>query len=288
MPALRAGCTARAGHHDLEDAPVTPHFVPLNPQVHQGLRLPLSRPYHHAAGMMLCPVGFSEITAVARDYVIAFPVASDGVPQALLGTEAGRNAYLAASGHWLCRYVPAHIRSHPFMVGTATDAGDSGVRRFRVLVHEGAAQFSLTEGEALFEPDGRPTALLERVQASLSRLQADHMATQGMVQQLDARGLLVERPLRVRGQDGRAHALSGFRLLDASKLQALEGSALAELQRSGALMLAYAHLVSLANLHDGVLVQKPALPPSAALSAASNDLAFAFFQEDAIDFSRFN
>jgi hypothetical protein len=266
----------------------TPHTVALNPQTHQALRLRLSMPHHHAAGMMLCPVVSSEISAAARDYVIVFPVTADDVPQALLGTQAGRNAYLAASGHWLCRFVPAHIRRYPFMVGLMGEPTDGGGRRFKVLIDDGAPHFSHTEGEALFQPDGRPTPLLDKVQASLSRLQADHMATQGMVQQLDALGLLVERALQVRGQDGKEHRLTGFRLLDATRLQALEPQHLADLQRSGALLLAYAHLVSLANLHDGVLVQKPALAPSAALPAAGQDLGFSFFPDDTIDFSRFN
>lgn len=264
------------------------HPVPLNPQTHRTLRVRLAMPFHHATGLMLCPVVSSEISAVARDYVIVFPMADDDVPQALLGTEAGRNCYLAASGHWLCRYVPAHIRRYPFMIGLTGDATEGDGRRFKVLIDDASEHLSQTEGEALFLPDGQPTPLLEKVQASLSRLQADHMATQNMVQQLNALDLLAERKLKMRGQDGKEHLLSGFRMLDGSRLQALKPESLADLQRSGALLLAYAHLMSLSNLHDGVLVQKPALALSTPAPSVSADFGLSFLPDEDIDFSRFN
>jgi len=230
--------------------------VPLNPNHHQGLRLLKAQPYHHAAGMMLCPVGSSEMATVARDYVIVFPMEADGVPQVLLGSEAGRNAYLSSSGHWLCRYVPAHVRRFPFVVGHDPVHTDGSRRRFSVLIQEDAPHFSYTEGELLFQPDGQPAPLLQQVQKALSALQADHLATQTMVQQLDALGLLVARSIVVHLKDGKEHALSGFRMLDVPKFQALDAAHLAALHGSGALMLAYAHIVALSNLRDGVLVQR--------------------------------
>ena len=254
-------------------------LVALSSDKHRHLRLAASQPYHFVRTLMLCPVVSGEIRQIARDYVIVFPPAA-GVPQALLGTEQGVNAYVADSGHWLCRYVPAHVRRHPFYAATTAAADATASRAFTVAIDESAPHLGTEQGEPLFNEDGSPAPTLERVKAVLLSLQRDLEATTRMVAQLDEAGLLAARNLQVRSRDGAERTLTGFRLIDTEKLAKLEAEALAGLHRNGALLLAYAHLISLANLRDGVLV-KP-LPQAA--SAATG--GFSLGDTDLLDFSR--
>lgn len=50
-------------------------------------------------------------------------------------------------------------------------------------------------------------------------------------------------------------SLTGFRVIDVKALAALEPARLASLRSSGALTLAYAHLLSLSNREDGWIVK---------------------------------
>jgi len=229
-------------------------LAPLNAERHRSLRFQPSQPYHFARTQMLCPVAFGEIRQVARDYVIVFPKA-EGAPQALLGIEAGVNAYVDEDGRWLCRYVPAHIRRYPFFAAEAARDEAAGTTSFIVLIDEAAPHLGTAQGEPLFTQEGKPAPILEKVKQGLGSLQHDVRTVMRMVAELDRCGLLVERAIRVRPRGGAETGLTGFRVVDAKKLSAIAPDDLAKLHQSGALLLAYAHLVSLANLEDGVLTR---------------------------------
>ena len=230
-------------------------LVPLSSEKHRGLRLNEVQPYHFARTLMLCPVVSGEIRELAREYVIVFGK-EGGVPQALLGTEEGVNAYVAESGHWLARYVPAHVRRHPFYAAT-TSSDASGPQTFTIAIDESAPHLGSGAGEPLFTAEGAPTPVLEKVKAVLASLHKDFEASRRMVAQLEEAGLLVDRNVHVRSRQGAERNLAGLRLVDGEKLAKLEAESLARLHRSGALMLVYAHLMSLTNLRDGVLVKPP-------------------------------
>jgi hypothetical protein len=258
--------------------PMTAALVPLNRDRHRHLRLAPNQPYHFARELMLCPVFSGELREVCRDYVIVFGAAGSP-PQALLGSEQGVNAYVADSGHWLGRYVPAHLRRHPFYFAPVQGAAEGG-QTFAVGIDETAPHLAGDQGEALFNADGTPAPLLERIKTALADLHRDGEATTKMAGQLDELGLLAERRLQLRRRDGSQRAIAGVRAIDTEKLAALDGDTLARLHRNGALMLAYAHLVSLANLRDGVLTHVPT-PAAAAPGFNLGDTGL-------FDFSRLN
>ena len=230
--------------------------VPLSTDAHRHLKLQASQPYQFAAGLMLCPVVSGEICQVARDYVIVFPAESGGIPQALLGAEQGVNAYVADTGHWRCRYVPAHVRRYPFMAAERPAGTESPRQSFTVMIDLSAPQLNDAQGESLFTPDGKPSSMLDKVQKALISLQQDFRTTADMVASLEQLGLLVSRSIRVTLGDGREHALEGFRVIDTGKLAALAPEALADLNKNGALLLAYSHIISMANLKDGVIARQ--------------------------------
>lgn len=259
------------------------HVVRLNAQAHRDLRLNAGQPYHFAARHMTCPVVSREITSVAREYAVLFPQAADAPPLALLGLEKDRNGHVTPTGHWLGRYVPAHLGAYPFSMGAVDGTAGEGQQSFAVLIDEAAPHLDRRDGQPLFGDDGQPTATLDRIKRVLAALEADRQATTDMVRQLDAQGLLKKTNLVIRQRDGVERAVSGFRVIDTARLLALDGAALAALQKTGALMLAYAHLVSLANLQHGVLAQGA---PAPAAKAMPSNLDSVFSADNgAFDFS---
>ncbi|MGM0984681.1 MAG: SapC family protein [Pseudomonadota bacterium] len=232
----------------------------ITPDKHAELRFSPSNPYHFARELMLTPVAASEASHIARDYVLVFPLQRDELPQALLGTQAGVNAYVGDKGHWLCRYVPAHIRRYPFMAGQRPD--EQGDRRFALMADMDAPHFTFDGKMALFD-EGQPTDLIRKVQKVLANLQRDFEAMQRLAQQIDDFGLLVPRKLHIPRNDS---VLEGFRLVDRDRLSALSGEDLKALHDSGALALIHAHLVSLNNLEDGMIARRTAAAPETTMS----------------------
>lgn len=230
---------------------------PLNREEHRSLRFSAKQPYHFAADMMVSPIVAGEAAMIAREYPIVFARAADDVPLALLGVKEGVNAYVRPSGHWMARYIPAHVRRFPFMLANSTSPDKlNGKRAFTIMIDTAAPHFSSEQGEALFTPTGEPTAVLLKVQEVLTNLQHDTERTRKLVHALDAAGLLIERVLQAKPKNGgKPLALKGMRVIDTTKLATCAPDTLQALNRSGALMLIYAHLISLANLQDGPLLQ---------------------------------
>ena len=250
-----------------------------NPQAvtfeqHGQLKLSTTPDYRYCAGEIVTPFVSGEMWQIAREFITVFPLTADGLPLALLGTEAGVNAYVgdgsAGTPPWWGRYVPAHLRRYPFILAPrAAEAGDAATdQRFTLCIDADAPQLGTVQGRPLFTHDGHSAELLREVQQALSSLQRDFAITQALVRQIDAAGLLAEHTLQVPRAGRAPAAFSGFRVVDVSKLRACAPQVLAELARSGALDLVYAHIGSLANVSDGLLAKKDAMRPAAAPASA--------------------
>jgi hypothetical protein len=249
------------------------NYVPLNLERHRDLRLSSGASYQFAASLMICPVVSGEIRQIAREYVIVFPQDLP-LPHALTGIDAGTNAFVdPETGRWRGRYVPAHIRRYPFMAAKTVTGDPSGKQAYTVLIDETAPHLGLVKGQPLFTEDGRPSQTLETVQKVLTTMQQDATMTGQMVADLDRQGLLKETKIRVQVKGKDAAGLTGFRVLDADKLMNLPPENLFRLQKSGALLLAYAHLISLTNLKDGMLVTAAGqAPDDGPVGVSSDDL----------------
>ena len=255
----------------------------LDSQVHRQLRYAPNQPYHFAAQQMFAPIVAGEAGMVAREYAIVFSDTPGSLPLALLGTSQGHNAYVRPSGHWMARYVPAHLRRYPFVMAEAAGApqgeGASEISHI-VVVDADAPHLSADAGDRLFTDMGEPTETLLKVQRVLAMLERDNVRTLAMVAQLEAAGLLVPQLITVAKKQGQHVGLQGLRVVDAARLAALEPQALADLQRSGALELVYAHRLSLANLQDGVLCE--AQEAVQLIGSSSGSISF-----EGIDWSKF-
>lgn len=250
----------------------------LNAEQHTALRFSANQPYDFARAQVLVPVVSSEISRVAREMPIVFPK-GEGVPQALVGMPPGVNVHVQDSGHWRGRYIPAHIRRYPFMLAPLPKKEESDEQRYAVQFDAAAPHFESADGQPLLDEQSQPTAVLKKVQQVLIALMRDHSHTAKLVEQLDQAGLLVEKPVTL-GQGDDAQSISGIRALDSAALDALEPTSFAALRDSGALTLAYAHLLSLSNLEDGVITRlgaaAKATPNIDELFGGDDDFSFDF------------
>ena len=234
----------------------------VNPEQHGQLKLSNTPDYRYCAGEMATPFVSGEMWQIAREFITVFPLAADGLPLAILGSQQGVNAYVgdgsAGTPPWWGRYVPAHLRRYPFILAPrAPEAGDApDQQRYTLCLDADAPQLGTVQGRPLFSADGQPAELLQEVQQALMGLQQDWAITQALVQQIDAAGLLVERPLTLPRTGREPVAFNGFRVVDQAKLRSCRPELLAALASTRALDLVYAHIGSLSNVQDGLLSKK--------------------------------
>lgn len=258
----------------------------LNRETHAQLRFEPNIGYRFAANLMTVPVVSGEVKEVARDYVLIFDK-EQPILHALLGVEANHNAYVNEKGQWLGRYRPAYIRAYPFAVIPTpnTSVNEDGSRQYTVIIDPDAPQFQDREGEPFFDGDGKPTALVEKVQKVLMSLERDNQKTQQIIKQLDEAGLLVERHIELKGRD---KGLTGFRVVDTQALAALSGEDLTKLRNTGALMIAYAQMISLTNLRDSPVAWSGTGPGTETAAAPDRKLRSLFEDDEDIDLGFLN
>jgi len=229
----------------------------LDPAKHAALTYQPDVSFRFASEEVAVPLVASEITTAARDYAVVFDTAKPAA-YALLGIERGHNAYVTPQGQWRGRYRPATIRAYPFTIKAMGETPE-GKTRYAMVVDMASEHVNAPGGHALFQ-GSTPTALLEKIKGILTNLEKDRIRLTRLVGQLEQHGLLVARSLQVAS---RQLGVSGFRVVDSEALAALSPKALAELRDSGALMLAYAQILSMANLQDSPVATAAADPGEA-------------------------
>jgi hypothetical protein len=125
--------------------------------------------------------------------------------------------------------------------------------------------FNDSEGEPLFDAEGKPTPVLQRALDFLQQFDIEQKRTRQFCQRVLELDLLKDMTLDATLPSGENVKLEGFLTVDEDKLNALPDAVVLELHRSGMLMLLQVHLVSLGNL-NALLGRKARrlAPPAAA------------------------
>jgi hypothetical protein len=176
----------------------------------------------------------------AKHFPIVFP--KSGTPIVLLGAE-GRNHFVDDDGRWTAGYRPAHVVRYPFILGK-TDKTNEMV----VMVDDQAPHFQTDDGERLFDPEGNPTEVVERVKKFLGKYQEEVQRSMRLTEVLIEAGIMEERSIaRVEGEQ-RSTVMKAFYVVDQAKLKALPDETVLAWHKQGTLALVHAHLISLTNL----------------------------------------
>jgi hypothetical protein len=231
------------------------HAVPLNRERHSDCSVDITD-YKFCRGVNSVPLMAVEFTLAALEYPIVFAREGEAVhPVAVLGLRSHENLYVADSGAWLGKYIPAFVRRYPFVFSTSDDGS-----RFLLCVDEAFSGFRRDgRGERLFGEDREPTPYVARVLRFLQDYRAQFLRTRAFGRRLSELGLLEPMQALVPFADGQI-SLRGFNVVNRRKLRTLAGEHLGELARADALQLVYLHLQSLRNF-DSVRQRLPMLMP---------------------------
>lgn len=190
-----------------------------------------------------------EFGDVCGEYPIVFVEAGQDAdtgkalvaPIAVLGLVDGQNVYIE-QGRWRAGYIPALLRAYPFGIAR------QDANRVVVVLDEGFGHWSQTEGEPLFDGEGKPSEFLGGTRDLLERLEAEIQRTQLFGKLLVELDLLQPMRFDATLPDGRQMSLDGFLTLDEKKFAALPDDKVVELHRNGVLGLLHAHQISLRQM----------------------------------------
>lgn len=217
-------------------------LVPVSRDALGGRRIKPLTSFAFAKDLAMVRMLAGEAAQVALNCPIVFLEENGSVaPLVMLGLKKGENLFVTEQGQWIAAYVPALLRRYPFFMGEAS--GSNG-KALSLLVEEEC--LSTEEGEPLFGPrDDEPTGPAARAIRFLTEIAIEEARTVTLTKALAAQGLFEPLPLQVtRGTEAPVN-LSGLQKISEARLNALSDDVFLEFRRSGALALAYAHLISL-------------------------------------------
>jgi SapC len=193
----------------------------------------------------------TEYADVQREYPIFFrkdPASGDYQSVALLGFGKNENLFLN-DGRWAASYVPAIIARGPFLIGFQEQNIDGELRSEPVIhVDLDHPRISRTEGEPVFLPQGGNSPYLEHVATVLRGIREGVEVSKAMFATFTALDLIEPVKLEVKLDAEQGYSVVGLHTISREKLQALDGSTLEKLNRSGLLEGAYLVLASMNNM----------------------------------------
>jgi hypothetical protein len=221
--------------------------VPVSAQRHRNWCIEKQPDYAYASHSNAVPLTAAEFAAAALEYSIVFVGNEDApTPVVLLGLNAEENLYLEDGHRWRARYIPAFVRRYPFVFSRSADGNT-----YTLCIDEGFEGCNQEgRGEALFDVTGAGTDYLDAMMKFVTSYQQQIALTTSFCEKLKQLDLLEEMTARFQLPSGEKAQVKGFMAVDRAKLTQLPGDTLAELARSGALELIYAHLLSMRNFAE--------------------------------------
>ncbi|WP_428566294.1 SapC family protein [Ramlibacter sp.] len=212
---------------------------PVTPARHTERRWHRYVSYDWAAPQVIVPLVGMELARAAVTLPIAFVQQPGTVASvAVLGLEPGVNLFVGADGRWIGGYVPAMLRSRPFLLLPAPDG------RRVLCVDEAAGRVQVGgAGEPFFDAEGKLAGVVGQVFDFLSQLENARQAMARACDAIHASGVLVPWAIQVKTDNGERRT-EGLLRVDEEKLAALSSDEFLKLRETGALTAIYAHLLS--------------------------------------------
>lgn len=180
-------------------------------------------------------------------------------PIAVFGLIDKQNLY-AEKGQWRAHYLPALLRAYPFGIAR------QDAERVVIVMEESYPGWSQTEGQALFDAEGKPTEFMNGVRDQLERVETEIQRTRLFGTLMVDAGLLQPMRFDATLPDGSTVSVDGFLTVDEKKLAELPDAKVLEFHKNGVLGLIHAHQISLRHMRrlvDWHLVRKQAAAATA-------------------------
>jgi len=261
------------------------HFVPLTKQQHGSKALRKVSGYDFARSVSQVRISGNEFFPAASSMPVAFvEEAGSYTPVALLSLVAGRNLFVAPDGRWLGRYIPATLRSYPLRLLARAAGSDERV----LCIDEQCPGIVDSAGaeQSFFTAEGELSDWLKPIFGLMQAMEQSHLQTTIAVAALARAGVFCPWDLKVKVADWEQKVVNLHRV-DEVALNRLSDDVFLDLRKTSALPLAYAHLMSLAQVE--VLERLMAMQASLAqqqhsATTGQGESSFNLSNEDSLHF----
>jgi hypothetical protein len=187
----------------------------------------------------------TEFRMLQREYPIFFRRSNDGqfYTVVLLGLDKDENLFLN-SGEWSARYIPAMHSKGPFALGRKTANNNEPL----VTVDMSDARVGQDEGENVFLPYGGNSSYFEEMLQSLKQMYEGARVEREFYTCLQSLDLIDPVTVQAKLTDDFQYTIPDLYTISQSKMAALSGDGLAQLNRPGMLEHCFFVMSSVGNV----------------------------------------
>ena len=233
-----------------QQAPALPLFYkaprPLHNEHHKGKGLKAPGDYSFAGNTHAVVLQAQEFRLAAAFYPIVFADEEQPTPLAVLGYRDGENLFVDAAGAWAeGTYIPAYVRRYPFTTGQGAKDGEQ-----LLYLDEASDMVVDLEAEPGAEPlfaGAEPSARTQKALEFCNAFQQQAAVTTAFVEAIQTHSLLETKEIRLDLPGGGSQMLTGLRVIDEQKFNALPDVDFLEWREKGWLPLVYWHWASMDN-----------------------------------------
>ncbi|MEE4155387.1 MAG: SapC family protein [Erythrobacter sp.] len=220
-------------------------LLPLSSNEHADWKVGTFKDASFVAHSHAIPITVDEFIDAQRNYPIVFTSGEAPLPIALMGLNESVNTFIDKDGKLVPDvYVPAYIRRYPFILAKLNKESDDLSLCFDPTAGVVGKQ---DEGQALFDGEKQPTEYTKGVLDFCRKFEESGQRTRSFLEQLMALDIMIDGEIAITRADmpDKPFVYRGFKMVDENKLRELPGEKLAELHKSGMIMLIHAHLFSM-------------------------------------------
>lgn len=230
--------------------------VALSNETHKDLKILPKTSIEGIAERHIAPLMLQEFVTAAPHYPIFFLKNADSNEYnavAVFGLVEGQNLFIK-DDKFEGQYAPAALRAYPFTLAQASDD------QLVLCINEQSDIVSTTEGQALFDAEGKPTEFFDGVNSFFKDFIDANNVSRNITAQIAEMDLFKADGLQYRDGAGAERRVNGFFVIDREKFEALTDEQFLNLRKFGVLPAIYAHFSSLERI--GALIAR--LPVEAA------------------------
>lgn len=212
----------------------------LRADKHKNLSLNPQVSYDFARKANSMPINGAEMPRAVRHYPIVFTDTATPFPVAVLGLRAGSNLFIEKDGSWAKNvYAPAYARRYPFVFMRNANA------KTLTLCIDRPSPRLMENRDNPFFVEGKRTEMTNAALKFCQAYEQEFQKTSEIVKLLGRFELFTSNRGTFTLENDEKVSLSGFKLVDEAKFNALPDADLKVLRDGGALPVIYCHLISM-------------------------------------------
>ncbi|MFT5661937.1 MAG: putative transposase [Sulfurimonas sp.] len=219
------------------------NLVILDKEQHKSSKLSPVENLLFAKNVSFVPILTNEVYKIGSSLPIVFS-ANEEASLISLVSLGGENLAINEEGKWINEYIPSYLRKYPFSLAAAKDNLEKKI----ILIDDEASVVSKSKGKQLFKKNGEQSEVLSDAIKLLTTHEYQAQVTHNVSKLIAQSGILENMDISIGKDEEKKVLVSGFKVVNREKLNALSDDILADWVRKGIIYLIDTHLKSLENI----------------------------------------